>query len=216
RGRPRARRKLRPSLQPRSVRRARPPGSSSPRDEGPREAPRELARKARLVGGRGRGADGLELGLEQMLVDLALVDRDALRDTEPDDRLAVHVELLRELLGRQVIRHRALPPSSDKKAHRRDCVRAGSILAPRLSAGVNGPASRKRPYGPRILAGAGGPQRFRRGSRPRRSATRARSGRRDAPRAPGRRIARSRSAPPQAGGSRAPSRSPSSAPPAPP
>src|SRR4029079_17043694 len=52
---------------------------------------------------------------EQILVDLALVDRDALRDTEPDDRFAVHVELLRELLGRQVIRHRALPPSSDKQ-----------------------------------------------------------------------------------------------------
>ena len=28
---------------------------------------RELARKARLVGGRGCGADGLELGLEQVL-----------------------------------------------------------------------------------------------------------------------------------------------------
>src|SRR4029079_18829291 len=92
---------------------------------------------------------------EQILVDLALVDRDALRDTEPDDRLAVHVELLRELLGRQVIRHRALARARDKTAHRRDCVRRGSILAPRLSAGVNGPASRKRPYGPRILAGAG-------------------------------------------------------------
>src|SRR4029079_13813225 len=96
---------------------------------------------------------------EQILVDLALVDRDALRDTEPDDRVAVHVELLRELLGRQVIRHRALPPSSDKKPHRRDCVRAGSILAPPMSAGVNGPASRKRPYALTILAGAGGPQR---------------------------------------------------------
>src|SRR6185312_9763842 len=127
-----------------------------------------------------------ELGLEQVLVDLALVNRDALRDTEPDDRLAVHVELLRELLGRQVIRHRALPPSSDKKAHRRNCVRAGSILAPPLAAGVNGPASRKRPCAPRILAGAVGPQRLKWGSRPRRCARRDRSARRDATRAPAR------------------------------
>src|SRR4029078_2421359 len=115
--------------------------------------------RGRLAGCRGRGAYGLGVGLGQVLVDLALVNRDALRDTDPDDRLAVHVELLRELLGRQVIRHRALPPSSDKKARRRVCVRAGSILAPLLSAGVNGPASRKRPYAPRILVGAGGPQR---------------------------------------------------------
>src|SRR5688500_9943262 len=74
-----------------------------------------------------------------MLVDLPLVDRDAFRDTELDDRLAVHVELLRELFGRQVIRHRPFPLSRDKKARRTEVfARARSALVG-LAAGINGP-----------------------------------------------------------------------------
>ena len=37
---------------------------------------------------------GLELNLEQVLVDLAVIDRDALLDAELDDRIAVDAELL--------------------------------------------------------------------------------------------------------------------------
>ena len=73
--------------------------------------------------------DCLELCLEQVLVDLALVDRDAFRDAELDDRFAVHVELLRELVGRQVIRHRPCPLSATKKpADARAFGRARSAL----------------------------------------------------------------------------------------
>ncbi len=50
-------------------------------------------------------ADGFELRLEQRLVDLPLVDRDRLLDAESDDLLTVDSELLRQLLGRQVVRH---------------------------------------------------------------------------------------------------------------
>src|SRR3990172_2503281 len=87
-------------------------------------------------------ADGLELGLEQGLVDLAVVDRDALLDAEPDDRLAVDTELLRELLGRQVVRHAGVLLQASKKP-------AGAARTVGLSdalstlAGGNGPASQK-------------------------------------------------------------------------
>ena len=70
-----------------------------------------LQRVRRIVlGGLGDGhAQRLHLCLEEVLVDLALVNRDALLDAELDDRIAVHAELVRELLGRQVIRH-SMPP----------------------------------------------------------------------------------------------------------
>src|SRR5205809_816380 len=51
----------------------------------------------------GHRPDRLQLGLEEELVDLSLVDRHALLDAELDDLLAIHPELLRELLGRQVV-----------------------------------------------------------------------------------------------------------------
>src|SRR6478672_5785091 len=47
--------------------------------------------------------------LEERLVDLAVIDRYVLLETQPDDLLAVDSVLLRELLGRQVIRHPFLP-----------------------------------------------------------------------------------------------------------
>src|SRR5689334_3343565 len=42
---------------------------------------------------------------EQRLVDLAVIDRDVMLVAEPDDVLALQVGLLRQLFGRQVIRH---------------------------------------------------------------------------------------------------------------
>src|SRR5438552_357271 len=42
---------------------------------------------------------------EEVLVDLALVDRHALFDTHPDHLLPVETELLRQFFGREVIRH---------------------------------------------------------------------------------------------------------------
>ena len=87
---------------------------------------------------------GLELNLEQVLVDLSLIDRDALLDAELDDRIAVDAELVRELFRRQVIRH-ASPPLSNKKARPRKVrSRADSTLGCRLT-GFNGPASRNAP-----------------------------------------------------------------------
>src|SRR5437764_4139662 len=60
------------------------------------------------------GSEGLELRLEQGLVDLPLVDRDALLDTEADDLAALDAQLLRQLVRRQVVRHVA--PSSPRKS----------------------------------------------------------------------------------------------------
>src|SRR5262249_4348792 len=42
---------------------------------------------------------------EEVLVDLALVDRHALFDAHPDHLLPVETELLRQFFGREVIRH---------------------------------------------------------------------------------------------------------------
>src|SRR5437763_855793 len=53
------------------------------------------------------GAERLELCLEQRLVDLALVDRNALLDTEADHFLPVDPELLGELVRREVVCHDA-------------------------------------------------------------------------------------------------------------
>src|ERR1041384_931882 len=103
--------------------------------EGASRPPRERrSRETRLAGGDLRGADGLELGLEEVLVDLPLIDRDAFRDAELDDLVALHVELLRELLRRQVIRHRPFPPSANEKARWHQVLsRARSRLVRRVA-----------------------------------------------------------------------------------
>ena len=82
-------------------------------------APKTLERRAPLEGpaevvsrlGRfgSRGADSLELCLEEELVDLALIDRHAFLDTEPDHVVTIEPELFGQLFRRQVIWHR-LPP----------------------------------------------------------------------------------------------------------
>src|SRR5436190_22136525 len=59
-----------------------------------------------LVAVRGRRADGLQLRLEERLVDLAVVDRHPFLAADLEDFLAVDLELLRQLLGRQVVGHR--------------------------------------------------------------------------------------------------------------
>ena len=53
----------------------------------------------------GHGSQRLELRLEERLVDLALVDRHAFLDADPDHFLPVDAQLLRELVRRQVICH---------------------------------------------------------------------------------------------------------------
>src|SRR5437764_15150596 len=52
---------------------------------------------------------------EEVLVDLALVDRHALFDTHSDHLLPVETELLRQFFGREVIRHRLDSFSSGTK-----------------------------------------------------------------------------------------------------
>ena len=79
-----------------------------------RSAPQARGRAARLgltagsaspvVLGRERSDRG-QLRLEQRLVDLAVVDRDVLLDADPDHLVAVDADLLRQLLGRQMIGH---------------------------------------------------------------------------------------------------------------
>src|SRR4029450_2086226 len=70
---------------------------------------REIYSERRASARRRRCACRLELRCEEGLVDLALVDRDALLETEADHLLAIHVHLLRQLLWRQVVRHTATP-----------------------------------------------------------------------------------------------------------
>src|SRR5439155_23639542 len=53
------------------------------------------------------GADRVELRLEERLVDLALVDRDPLLETEADHFQPLDPELLGQLLRRQVVWHLA-------------------------------------------------------------------------------------------------------------
>ncbi len=57
-----------------------------------------------------QSSEGFELGLEECLVDLALVDRHAFLEAHSDHFLALDPELLREFLGREVVRHRCVPP----------------------------------------------------------------------------------------------------------
>jgi hypothetical protein len=47
----------------------------------------------------------LQLRLEERLVDLALVDRHTFLDAHPNHFLPVDPELLRELIGREVVRN---------------------------------------------------------------------------------------------------------------
>src|SRR5438876_11019597 len=105
----RSRRAWRPrrgNPRPRPGRRRRPRGSAlHGRDAGGRAEPRPTRAGSPLRGSLGAGADCLELGLEERLVDLALIDRDAFLDTNADDRLAIDPQLLGELLWRQVVRH---------------------------------------------------------------------------------------------------------------
>ena len=54
--------------------------------------------------------DRLELRGEQRLVDLAVVDRDALLEADPDHVFTIDAGLLRQLVRRQVVCH--LAPSS--------------------------------------------------------------------------------------------------------
>ena len=61
------------------------------------------------------GAQRLELRGKQRLVDLALVDRDRFLHANLDHLLPIDPKLLRQLLGRQVVRHLGLPRGSTKK-----------------------------------------------------------------------------------------------------
>ena len=56
----------------------------------------------------------MELSLEQRLVDLSLVDRHVFLEADPDHLVPVDPDLLRELVGRQVVGHFA--PSTKKPA----------------------------------------------------------------------------------------------------
>ena len=67
----------------------------------------EVLHEARASGAA--RAQRRELSLEEGLVDLALVDRHAFLHTDADHLLAIDSHLLRELLGRQVVRHAAPP-----------------------------------------------------------------------------------------------------------
>src|SRR5688572_8324174 len=94
-------------------------------------------------------AQCLELGREQGLVDLALVDRHAFLDAHPNYFLPVDPEFLRELFGREVIRHCRclLRHASNEKARWRNetALRRAPAIARSSFAGINGPASPKLP-----------------------------------------------------------------------
>src|SRR5439155_12186766 len=76
------------------------------------------------------GAERLELCLEQRLVDLALVDRNALLDTEADHFLPVDPELLGKLVRREVVCHDA-PVLEQQKARRRCALARADSKLPR-------------------------------------------------------------------------------------
>src|SRR5207247_63582 len=68
----------------------------------------EIARRGSVrseLFARRRGRDGLQLRLEERLVDLALVDRNAFLAADLEDFLPLDSELLRQLLRRQVVGH---------------------------------------------------------------------------------------------------------------
>ena len=90
----------------------------------PRARGRHPGDRSACLRGLGDGqAEGLELHLEEMLVDLPVIDRDAFLDAEPDDLVTIHAELVRELLRRQVVRHASAsfehqksPPAQDARS----------------------------------------------------------------------------------------------------
>src|ERR671916_101402 len=91
-----------------------------------------------------QGAERLQLRLEERLVDLPLVDRHALLDADADYLLPLDSELLRKLVGREVVRHRPFPPirGNEKARWRRRGAQAGWLTARSLSfAGITGPAA---------------------------------------------------------------------------
>src|SRR5947207_14994674 len=83
-----------------------------------------------------RRAQRLELCLEQGLVDLPLVDRDALLDADADDLAPVDAQFLRQLVRRQVVRHVApLRPRKSPPARGADGLRETISLPLRDSMG---------------------------------------------------------------------------------
>src|SRR5438067_2209208 len=81
---------------------------------------------------RAQGDERLQLRLEEVLVDLAVVDRHALLHTHPDHLLLVDPQLLRKLLGREVIRHAFRSFRGYEKTRRRRALRRVRPF-PRLS-----------------------------------------------------------------------------------
>ena len=79
--------------------------------------------------------DRAEMGLEERLVDLALVDRDMLLDADPDHLRAVEADFLRKLLGRQMIGHVA-PLSGAKESPPRSWRRRAGVSAGSLPTGT--------------------------------------------------------------------------------
>ena len=101
--------------------RGRPPGSARPR------ASSCCGPSCALVRLRER-VQRLELGLEERLVDLALVDRHAFLDAQPDHVLPLHTKLLRELVRRQVVRHAWSSLRGNEKARwRKDALRRARL-----------------------------------------------------------------------------------------
>ena len=98
-----ARRPSRPAMGKRAARRRKP-------HRRPQRAasPQRVRDSWRYLMRLGHRAQRLELRLEEGLVDLALVDRYAFLDAHANDFLPVDSELLRELFGRQVVRHRSV------------------------------------------------------------------------------------------------------------
>ncbi len=87
-----------------------------------RKAP---ARKV-CLGSLGHRPERLQLGLEEVLVDLALVDRHAFLHAEPDHLLPVDLQLFRQLFGREVIRHSACSFPGHEKTRRRRALKRAS------------------------------------------------------------------------------------------
>src|SRR5690349_17843392 len=66
-----------------------------------------------------REEDLLAHGGEQRLVDLAVVDRNAVLVAQADDVLALQIHLLRKLFGRQMIRHSSISSGLGRSANKK-------------------------------------------------------------------------------------------------
>ena len=73
-------------------------------------------------------AERLQLRLEEVLVDLAVVDRHPFLHAHPDHLLLVDPQLLRELFGREVIRHTACSFSWARKNPPAPSAQTGSVV----------------------------------------------------------------------------------------